>query len=233
MNVDKNLIETIEVGDNSFSVYHEDRTVWIKMNELADVFGLKHPFVWLSSEEGKEQLQKVKDKTGFNYEQLIKVERDKSDLENGTWCSHFHIAATYTGMNTIINCFKEINGKRIPKYSTITDFGLAVGGIYSYEDIKYFIGRESEYLHTKDIIAFFEKMRENFLLTTFFRHPIVKIAGIDKDGAFVCNGEASYPIIVNPTKQDIRKCKRITSNHYTLYKNILYVPKEYIEEMEG
>lgn len=233
MNNIKSLIKIVKIDGKQFSICRQGQTAWVKMNDLAIAYGLEHPSIWLSSEEGKNELRRVKDKTGLNYDQLIRVERGKTERENGTWCSHFHIAATYASMITLLDCIESIQGKRIPHYSTLTkEYEIVLGGIYSYQDVDNFIEKQEDAINHERYV-FFEKIRRLFWDTTFFKHPSIIASGHRKDGAFIANGIVFFPVVEDPTEKEIDKYNKITEGKHCIFNNTIYIPEEYIKEKEG
>lgn len=112
MNVNKNLIELVQVDGKELAIERQSENCWVNLTEMAKPFG-KQPIHWLRLKETQEYLnvlaeellertansQFTSDQTAnlqFTSDNLIIVRKgNTSKYEQGTWCTDYRIAMRF------------------------------------------------------------------------------------------------------------------------------------------
>lgn len=112
MNVNKNLIELVQVDGKELAIERQSENCWVNLTEMAKQFG-KQPIHWLRLKETQEYLnvlaeellertansQFTSDQTAnlqFTSDNLIIVRKgNTSKYEQGTWCTDYRIAMRF------------------------------------------------------------------------------------------------------------------------------------------
>ncbi len=111
MNVNKNLIELVQVDGKELAIERQSENCWVNLTEMAKPFG-KNPYHWLRSQDAKVYLEALADdinnqmaKSPFASDQTANLQFTPEDLiiirkggrkgEAGTWCTDYRIAMRF------------------------------------------------------------------------------------------------------------------------------------------
>lgn len=112
MNVNKNLIELVQVDGKELAIERQSENCWVNLTEMAKPFG-KQPIHWLRLKETQEYLnvlaEELLERTAnsqftsdqsanlqFTSDNLIIVRKgNTSKYEQGTWCTDYRIAMRF------------------------------------------------------------------------------------------------------------------------------------------
>ena len=111
----KNLIETIEVEGFTFYIKKEDDKVFLRINEVLNLLGIKKkPADWFRTQKANEYLKAAEKFAGFN--DLAHVVT--GGKEQGTWLSHIVVIRDFIGR---LDVNADIFTNVYPKYYNMTE----------------------------------------------------------------------------------------------------------------